>query len=262
MSDYRTTTGEALPPPKKKRHRRMRLGLLLALLIVAALVTAGAMIRMERYVSATGFVTTEHYAEVRPPLSGTVAEILVDSGERVERGEVLVRLDSSQEQAGLEEAQAVLRKTEAEVARRRIEIAEKKRALAESISVVRLRLGNTQKKLARLAQLLERGLVSGSAVEDLELEREIAESELKSLQSRDLSLFVHSLLRSEKYGFSYAETLKVQAEHLRFKDRSYRKAQASRLPLKMLIPLVFLILPASILLILGPVILSALSRLG
>lgn len=171
----------------------MRLGVLLVFLILVVLATTGVIVRMERYVSATGYVTTEQYAEVRPPLSGTVAEILADSGSTVEKGDVVVRLDSSQEVAALEEAQALLRKTEAEVARRQIEIAEKKRTLNESIAVGKLRLGNTEKKLARSRDLLDKGLVSGSVVEDLELQREIAESELNSLQSRDLSLFDREL---------------------------------------------------------------------
>ena len=85
---------------------------------------------------------------------------------------------------------------------------------------------------------------------------------LEVCPSRDLSLLLHSMLRSERHGYSLTETLKAQADHLRFKNRAYRKSQAYKMPLKMLVPLVFLILPASILLILGPVILSALSRLS
>ncbi|MDT8391165.1 MAG: efflux RND transporter periplasmic adaptor subunit [Lentisphaeria bacterium] len=193
MGDYRTTRGESLPPPRKVRHFRLRMGVLFFLLAASVVITAGVMIPVNRYVAAVGFVTTEDYAEVRPPLSGTVSEILIDSGRMVEAGQVLVRLDSSQEQAALGEAQAVLRKTKAETARREIEIAEKKRALAESVSVAKLRLENTDKKLKRTRELLAKGLISGSLVEDLELERDIAESELKSLAGRDLSLYDREL---------------------------------------------------------------------
>jgi len=193
MGDYRTTSGEALPLPRKQRRRRLRLGVLLVVLLLVCMTAAGLMIRVERYVAAVGYVTTEAHAEVRPALSGTVAKIPVDSGETVDAGQILVQLDSSQQVAAAGEALAMLRRTEAEVARRQIEIAEKKRALGESISVARLRLANTDKKLVRSRELLTKGLVSGSVVEDLELEREIAQSELKSLQARDLSLFDREL---------------------------------------------------------------------
>lgn len=193
MGDYRTTTGEALPPPRWKRIARWRIGALLGLLAVSIIVTAGVLIHVDRYASAMGYVTTEEYAEVRPPMSGTVAEILVDSGQIVQAGAPLVRLDSSQETAVLEETRALLKKTEAEVARRKIEIAEKRRQLAEDIAILQLRVDNNAKKLGRSRELFDKGLVSGNVVEDLELQQEISISELNSLKSRDQSLFDREL---------------------------------------------------------------------
>ncbi len=193
MGDFRTTTGEALPLPKAKLKARLRMGFLIFLLLGVSLLTVGFMVEIDRYVTATGFVTTEEYAEVRPPASGKVAAILVDSGQLVKAGEMIVQLDCSQEEAALEEAKAALRKTEAEAARRRIEIAENKRQLGESIIVLALRLENLAVKLVRNQELFAKGLVPGSKIEDLELEKKLSQAELTSLKNRDTSLFDREL---------------------------------------------------------------------
>ncbi len=127
MGDLRTTEGEDLPLTLKEKRRRLWRWGLLVLLLLAMILAAGLVIRVQRYVVAPGYVTTERFAEVRPAITGRVGEILVSSGDVVEQGQVLVRLDSVEESAALAQSQSQVRKIEAELARREAEIAEIRR---------------------------------------------------------------------------------------------------------------------------------------
>ena len=81
MGDYRTTRGEPPPVPPRTRRRRFWRRLLLVICFLGSIVAAGIVVKVDRYVTATGYVTTREYAEVRPATMGTVAEILKSWGE-------------------------------------------------------------------------------------------------------------------------------------------------------------------------------------
>lgn len=185
MGDYRTTTGEPAPTPMSERQRRRfrRLSFLLAFMVFAT--TAGFFLHVERSFLANGYVTTEEYAEVRPATVGTIAEILAQSGAAVTQGQVLAYLDMTEEQAAVEEAQSRVLQMESELARREAEIVEEKRRHQELIAIARLRVQNTSAKLTRAQELLDRGLLAGSAMEDTMLAGKLAEAELESLLQKD-----------------------------------------------------------------------------
>jgi multidrug resistance efflux pump len=189
MGDFRTTTGEILPLAKSQRKSRLRIGLSVTAAILATLAATGFIVRLERYVTAPGYVTTEEYAEVRSPVDGMVGEILAESGKTVARGDILVKLDSSQELAALAETQGLLRMAEAEAARRRIEIVGKRREIAEGVGLLELRLKNAERKLVRTRGLHDKGLVPVSELEDLEFERDLTTASLAEMRGRDLAIF-------------------------------------------------------------------------
>jgi membrane fusion protein (multidrug efflux system) len=193
MGDYRTTTGESAPTsaPRRNRQRIRRISITLAL--TGVMIAAGAVIRFERSFLANGYVTTEQYAEVRPATVGTVAEILVLTGSVVTQGQELVRLDMKEEQAVVEEAQSRVLQTESELARREAEIGEEKRRHQEMIEIARLRVQNADAKLARARELLEKGLLAGSAMEDTLLAGKLAVAELESLLKKDPSVYAQEV---------------------------------------------------------------------
>lgn len=200
MGDYRTTMGESKPVPPKAARRRRLLVALLVLLVLGGLVYAGIAIKVERYVVSSGYVTTRDYAEVRPAVAGTVAEILVSSGDPVEKGAVLVRLDAEEEKATYEEAKRRVQKMEVDLSRRRTElettlersrlaIEEQKRNHKDAIDIARLQLRDAQTKLQRTRELVERGLKAGSALEDDKLKDELVQAQLASLLAKDLTIY-------------------------------------------------------------------------
>ncbi len=199
MGEFRTTTGEPMPKARSERRRSMMRRGLWTAGVLAVAVTAGVFVRVDRRFTATGYVTTEDYAEVRSPVAGTVAEIAMQSGSVVTQGQVLVRLDDAEDRAAVEAAQSKARRTEADLMHREAQIAEEKRALKEQINLAQLRLEHASAKLTRARELLARGLLAGSALEDLKLAEEVARAELASLRSRDLSVYEKELdgLRQE-----------------------------------------------------------------
>lgn len=185
MGEYRTTTGELTPTPAPLRQRRKFRRFLFALALIVIVALAGYFIEIERSFLANGYVTTENYAEVRPATVGTVAEILAQTGSMVTQGQVLAYLDMTEEQAAVEEAQSRVLQTESDLARREAEIVEEKRHHQELISMARLRVQNTSVKLIRAQELLDKGLLAGSAMEDTLLAGKLAEAELDSLLKKD-----------------------------------------------------------------------------
>lgn len=186
------------PTVKELRLRRRRRGVAIALAAVLLLL-AGFVVRVDQRVLAAGYVTAEQYAEVRPPLAGTIKKIYAQSGGSVKQGDLLVQLDNSEEQAGLEEAKSRIAQAEAELARRAAEITEEKRRLTEDIAVARLRLQNAQSRLARSKEMFAKEAITLTVLEDDVLKELLSRAELTALTNRDLSIYEQQLhaLREE-----------------------------------------------------------------
>lgn len=68
----------------------------------------------------------------------------------------------------------------------------------------------------------------------------------------DVSSFVTSVIQSEQLGSNIANTLRIQTETMRRKRRQRAEETAMKAPVKMLLPMVFFILPTLFIVILGP----------
>lgn len=68
----------------------------------------------------------------------------------------------------------------------------------------------------------------------------------------EISSFVAVIIQSDQLGMSIADVLHSQAEQMRMQRQYRTKEAAQRLPVKMMIPLAFLILPALLAVLLGP----------
>ena len=84
----------------------------------------------------------------------------------------------------------------------------------------------------------------------------VREQALQSLHKRtgvdELRTLVASMVQCERLGTSIARVLRVNAETLRLRRRQRAEKRAAQAALKMVIPLAFLILPALMLVVLGP----------
>ena len=202
MGDIRTTRGVEPPAPKPERRRRAIRRTAVGLAIVAAVAAAGMVIRVPRRAYASGYATTLEYAEVRSAASGRVAEILARSGDVVEKGAPLLRLEDDAErtavaeaegsaaeaEAALAEAEAGIAKGEAELELRAAQRTENLRLHAASVKSAELDVAQAESRLALTRQLHEKGLASGRKLEDDQYSLSKAQEHLKSLQEKDLTL--------------------------------------------------------------------------
>jgi tight adherence protein C len=79
---------------------------------------------------------------------------------------------------------------------------------------------------------------------------------LRSLADRtnlpDLRGFVSAMVQADAFGIPIGQVLRVQSSEIRVKKRQWAEEQAQKVPVKILIPLIFCILPCLFIAVLGP----------
>jgi len=72
------------------------------------------------------------------------------------------------------------------------------------------------------------------------------------LEVRDLTTFIAAVVQAEQLGVSIGKVLRIQSDQMRIKRRQIAEKKAQEAPVKMVIPMVFLIFPSLMLVLLGP----------
>jgi tight adherence protein C len=72
----------------------------------------------------------------------------------------------------------------------------------------------------------------------------------------DVRSFVRSVVQADTYGIAIAGVLKSQAKDMRIKRKQRAEEHAMKMPVKMLFPLIFFILPTLFIVLLGPTVIS------
>ena len=102
--------------------------------------------------------------------------------------------------------------------------------------------GPLAEELLRTLQDIQAGMSRGEALRRLADRTDVP----------DLRHFVLAVRQAEDYGVPIAQVLRVQAADLRLKRRQAAEERAMKLPVKMIFPLIFCILPALFVVLLGP----------
>jgi len=107
-------------------------------------------------------------------------------------------------------------------------------------------------ELARTLQDIQFGLPRETAFANL----------LERTDVTDLRIFVNSMNQSERYGIPIAQVLRVTSAELREKRRERAEERATKMPVIMLFPLVFCILPVFLVVVAGPAFIDIMDALG
>lgn len=101
-------------------------------------------------------------------------------------------------------------------------------------------------ELARTLQEMSLGLSRQQALENLKHRSE----------STDLATFVTVLTQADVLGMPIGRVLRSQADEMRLRRRARAREKAAKLPVKILFPLLFFILPPLMILVIGPAVVS------
>lgn len=93
---------------------------------------------------ASGYVTARRQATVSAKVTGRVAEVRIEEGQRVEEGEVLARLDPVDAQAQLDQAQTQLDASRAQLTEHKVQLARAERDLKRQQDLVARKLTSQQ----------------------------------------------------------------------------------------------------------------------
>jgi tight adherence protein C len=108
--------------------------------------------------------------------------------------------------------------------------------------VVRSTDGPLAQEIARMLQEMQVGVARADALRNVADRNDV--DELKG--------FVLAMVQAEQFGVSIAKVLRSQADQLRTKRRQRAEERAMKIPVKILFPLIFCILPAMFVVLLGP----------
>ena len=140
--------------------------------------------------SATGYIIAAHKIEVASKVNGRVAWIGVDKGDKVQAGQVLVRLEDDEYRAQLEQQKGQLANLQAKLEElkngSRPEEIEKARS---DVNEAKADLANAKISLERTRQLVKEGVLAKQALDDSQAKYDGSEAKVASL-SRTLDLSV------------------------------------------------------------------------
>lgn len=112
--------------------------------------------------------------------------------------------------------------------------------------------GPLAEEMIRTLQDVQIGVPRSEALTDLVNRTEVS----------DLRHFVIAVRQAERYGVPIAQVLRVQSKEMRERRKQRAEERAMKMPVKILIPTVFFILPALFIVILGPAVLRLADSLG
>jgi tight adherence protein C len=94
------------------------------------------------------------------------------------------------------------------------------------------------------------------------LRREALRDMADRIEVPDLTSFAAAIIQADQLGVSMARVLRIQSDQMRLRRRQRAEKKAHEAPIKMLIPMAFLIFPSIYIVLLGPALLQVIKQFG
>jgi HlyD family secretion protein len=130
-------------------------------------------------VSASGKIYPEFEVKISSDVSGEIVELMVQEGDSVTKGQLLLRIDPETYQASLERLIANSSSSKAQIANSRSQVAQ----LVANLAQVKAQLENAQNAHKRNIQLQKDGIVSMADFETTEMQVRTADANVKSAEA-------------------------------------------------------------------------------
>lgn len=99
---------------------------------------------------------------------------------------------------------------------------------------------------ARVIQEIQLGKLRREALHDMQ----------DNIGISELTSFVAAIVQSEQLGVSMAKVLRVQADQMRIRRRQLAEEEAHKAPIKMLVPMAFIMFPSLLIILLAPAVMQ------
>ena len=172
-------------------------------------------------VTASGEIKPKNYANVNADSVGKVAEILVEEGDTVKRGQVILRLESIQPAAEVDAQKAFLRTVQAEAKGAQASLGAAKAFLDSAradLVQAQANLNRYRVEFERAAQLLEEDLISRSLYDQRRADFEVAQAVIESGRARVSQAEADRLQRTSARDMARARVEQARATLARISD--------------------------------------------
>ena len=137
-------------------------------------------------VVASGHVETPFRVEISSQITGTVADVLVEEGQQVAKGQPLVAIEASELKAAVVEAQGAVAQAEAHLRQiRELTLPAARQTLAQAEAT----LLNAQRVYDRTADLAKNGFATRAALDDAQKNLDVARTQVRTAE---LQVFTNS----------------------------------------------------------------------
>ena len=113
---------------------------------------------------------------------------------------------------------------------------------AALLHVRRTMKGPLSEEIGRMLHEVQLGVARSDALRHLSERTDVA----------DLKGFIVAMVQADAFGVSVANVLRAQAQELRVKRRQHAEERAMKIPVKLLFPMIFCVMPALFIVIIGP----------
>lgn len=191
-------TRDSQDAPRPGLLRKISIALILLGLIIGGIFSLKWVIwRMEHATTNAAFVKAD-IADVAPEIPGKILSIEVREGQKVQAGDLLLKIDPAQNQRQLEAARAALEQSESEIARRQQDLALASREIPAAVRAAEAaleasrseqgkaeaNLQHWEKQHQRFQRLLKEKAISASKFEEVETAWASARSAVEAVEAQ------------------------------------------------------------------------------